>query len=927
MHLNSLVKIFCLSILLMFAYSGVGKCAEAPKPIFYASMDGEADADIAAGNPKPLKAEGIAFVEGKKGKGVLIDDAGMLCYSTQGNINLTEGTVAMWVKLVQPLRMRPGWDRFFDLTIGTGNANALRILTPRQDPKSRIYCAINSQGKGHGIGATELRWKVGEWHHLALSWGKIGAQLFIDGETAGYNAEYVPPAGTPDIFIIGNDKTGRFPARAVIDEVYIFDRSMSGNLVRRVAGLPAYVDTESANLLRNSSFELGYFGWTFWWNSDLGTRWQIVEAECPHGRRALLVDRTQSRGPAWHVFVILGEWMPLEPGAEFTFSAYLKADKPNTAVALKIQNATKQHLLEKGIVTPKGIYKRFEIGTEWRRVSVTGTLPPAYKEAYRVNLNIISTGCKVWIDALQFAAGDLRDYAPAATVEMGYDTDRYGALYNLEETVRMRTYIYNDDKTPRGVTLHANLTDAYGERLVGKETTVLVPARTVWSDTIEVQAHRRGQYNLALALSEENGKTLQQGTLSFCVIKSHLSKPSPPRSPFGVTCGMQNMELKITRLRQVGIKHLRPGIGLSWNYVEPKKGNFNFGWSERFAEEYTRRGLMMLPVLGHTPPWARKKIEEVLHWRQGRVPPANLDDWSNYVRTVVSRFKGKVKEWEIWNEPNISVFFAGTTRDYFDILKAAYKACKTADPECRVFGCSTAGLNDKVFQWLEELFKLGALDYMDGISIHPYRFRELPEEKLADDIRKLIALMKKYGEERDIYYTEFGWPSTEDKRGFVPWFSGVTNEPSELNQAQMLVRSWVISLAEGVDKLYWYQWHAERWVCGPDLTALIRPDCFYTPKKAVVALNALIEKLENAEFIRPIPMQAEGQYGYEFRNPRGYVAVLWCIEGESKFKLTSIPKGLAVFDIWGNPVAINPDTRVLLLSESPIYVETASGLE
>ena len=40
--------------------------------------------------------------------------------------------------------------------------------------------------------------------------------------------------------------------------------------------------------------------------------------------------------------------------------------------------------------------------------------------------------------------------------------------------------------------------------------------------------------------------------------------------------------------------------------------------------------------------------------------PKDVKDWINYLQTVATRYRGKIFNYEIWNEPNDPQYFSGT---------------------------------------------------------------------------------------------------------------------------------------------------------------------------------------------------------------------------------------------------------------------------
>jgi xylan 1,4-beta-xylosidase len=84
--------------------------------------------------------------------------------------------------------------------------------------------------------------------------------------------------------------------------------------------------------------------------------------------------------------------------------------------------------------------------------------------------------------------------------------------------------------------------------------------------------------------------------------------------------------------------------------------------------------------------------------------PKSLAKWSEYIKKFIRFLLGRygaeeVESWyfEIWNEPDLSCFFAGSQKDYFRLYEATVRAIKEVNPNLRVGGPSTSAC-----LWLEE---------------------------------------------------------------------------------------------------------------------------------------------------------------------------------------------------------------------------------
>ena len=256
------------------------------------------------------------------------------------------------------------------------------------------------------------------------------------------------------------------------------------------------------------------------------------------------------------------------------------------------------------------------------------------------------------------------------------------------------------------------------------------------------------------------------------------------RSPFGIVCPW-------TDIGQTGARWTRCGAGatelVNWPGMEPVKGKIDFtkadaewnGWD-------VKEKLFPLPILGYTAPWASRVPGKIDY------PPKDLADWENWVHACADHFQGRVKFWEVSNEPNIE-FFQGSMTDYANLLKTASVAVKRGDPNaCMLFG-GTAGVD---LEFVRHAYEVGCGPYFDVMSVHPYQWDPTFNDGwFTEKLTNMRKLMDSYGDtDKRIWLTELGW-ATSDKR--------ITPEI----QARLLVQTYVTALSLeylGVDKIFWF---------------------------------------------------------------------------------------------------------------------------
>ena len=127
-------------------------------------------------------------------------------------------------------------------------------------------------------------------------------------------------------------------------------------------------------------------------------------------------------------------------------------------------------------------------------------------------------------------------------------------------------------------------------------------------------------------------------------------------------------------------------------------------------------------------------------------------------------------------------------------------------------GPATAGVD---LPFIETLGKMGALQYLDGVSVHPYR-NGGPESALGD-WKQLDDLLNRYSHNSSgkqahrpsLISGEWGWPSCSNASGAaVPCIGGDGSRepiPEEVQAARLVRQRYVNDLA-GVALSIWYDW-------------------------------------------------------------------------------------------------------------------------
>ena len=209
-------------------------------------------------------------------------------------------------------------------------------------------------------------------------------------------------------------------------------------------------------------------------------------------------------------------------------------------------------------------------------------------------------------------------------------------------------------------------------------------------------------------------------------------------------------------MRQAGMSYVRDYV--PWSWVEKEKGKYKIpdeNWEQ--IKAYKEGGIKPLMMLGFTN----------RYYDNDKTPCSDeaIQGYANYAAFVAKELKDYTNIFEIWNEWNGGEDFnpsQAPPEDYARLIKVAYRAIKAANPDAIVLGLTTSGLD---IEWAERAFAAGALDYMDGLALHPYMWTPgtFNWQKLIDYSETMKEMMRKYGGEKPIWFTELGFSSSSGR--------------------------------------------------------------------------------------------------------------------------------------------------------------------
>lgn len=294
----------------------------------------------------------------------------------------------------------------------------------------------------------------------------------------------------------------------------------------------------------------------------------------------------------------------------------------------------------------------------------------------------------------------------------------------------------------------------------------------------------------------------------------------------------EDLKKAVNLMQDLGVGFLR--LDFLWEDIEKKPGEFNFEKYDNIVTLVRKNRLEILGLLQYSTSWASEDGK----WN---TPPEDFDSFVNYAAKVIERYKGIIKYWEVWNEPDSYIYWnkQDNLKSYCQLLKKVYTASKKVNPECVILNGGLAnGLSS-----IHKLYDNGAKEYFDILNLHYFDnpYREAAEKALSSFVHTASKIMvSNYDAEKKIWITEIGCPGVKEGKGVENWWLG--SNPDEKKQAEWLeIVFKELSQNERVEKFFWafFRDCDNHWSNGIDYFGLVRWDfslkpAFFSYKECVV---------------------------------------------------------------------------------------------
>jgi polysaccharide biosynthesis protein PslG len=263
---------------------------------------------------------------------------------------------------------------------------------------------------------------------------------------------------------------------------------------------------------------------------------------------------------------------------------------------------------------------------------------------------------------------------------------------------------------------------------------------------------------------------------------SPTPKPTPTPVPiiptkhnmYGIAAGgvlpfytQAELDTYFSQLKNLGVTWVR--YDFEWGVIQENgPGSFDWTGTDRVVQTASKYAIKTLGTIAYAPYWARLSSCK----DEFACSPADPNAFGTFAGQVAVHYSPLgVHHWEIWNEPNITIFWkpAPSINSYVTILKSAYTQIKKADPSSVVLtaGLSPAGdenSNIAPITFIQALYELDPAKNFDGIALHTYSYPVVASYPASwnawQQMSTIRQLMTSHSDNnKQLWITEYGAPT------------------------------------------------------------------------------------------------------------------------------------------------------------------------
>lgn len=243
---------------------------------------------------------------------------------------------------------------------------------------------------------------------------------------------------------------------------------------------------------------------------------------------------------------------------------------------------------------------------------------------------------------------------------------------------------------------------------------------------------------------------------------------------------------------------------VKWAQIETAKGAYDWSELDSHVSKAQSINADILYTIGNTPQWAGTIPPKSPCGPQGPYSCSSPKDintdgtgadayFSDFITALVTRYKGQIAYYELWNEPDCTCYWSGTNAQIVRMGQDAAAIIRSIDPNARILSPSAHG--PSMATWFDGYVAAGGAANFDIVNAHlrgngstnasPEAFLTMWGDVTAETAKRNLTNL----------------PVWDDEHGIK---QGQMSDPDEL--AGYVARSVLLRAGVGVQRQYVYTW-------------------------------------------------------------------------------------------------------------------------